>query len=55
MLIILCDQVWENRHILYFEKYEFEVLNALFFSCGTIQSHQMYYINSVFTYVAIIL
>ena len=42
----ICDQVWENPsypHILYFEKYEFEVLNALFFSCGTMQSHQIYY------------
>ena len=46
----ICDRAWENRaylHILYFEKYEFEILNALFFSCGAIQSHQIYYINSV--------
>ena len=31
----ICDQVLENQpypHILYFEKYEFEILNALFFS-----------------------
>ena len=43
-------QLLENQsyvHILYFEKYEFEILNALFFSCGTIQSRQIYYINSV--------
>ena len=31
---------------VYFEKYEFEILNALFFSCGTILSRQIYYINS---------
>ena len=46
----ICDRAWENRsylHILYFEKYEFEILNALLFSCGTIQSRQLYYINSV--------
>ena len=46
---INCDQVWENRsypHTLYFEKYEFEILNALFFSCGTIQSRQICCINS---------
>ena len=46
----ICDRAWENRsyvHILYFEKYEFEILNALFFSCGTVQSCQIYYINSV--------
>ena len=39
------DQVWENwsySHILYFEKYEFEILNALFFSCGTIQLRQIF-------------
>ena len=44
---VICDQVWENwsyPHILHFEKYEFEILNALFFSCGTIQSRQIYYI-----------
>ena len=54
----ICDQVWENRsypHILYFEKYLFEIFNALSFSCGTIQSRQMYYINSVVIYVASIL
>ena len=47
---IICDQVWENRsypHILYFEKYLFEIFNALSFSCGTIQSRQMCCINSV--------
>ena len=47
--MVICDQVWENRsypHILYFEKYEFEILNALFFSCGTIQSCQICCINS---------
>ena len=46
----ICDQVWENQsksHILYFEKYLFEIFNALSFSCGTIQSCQIYYINSV--------
>ena len=34
----ICDQVWDRSypHILYFEKYKFEILNALFFSCGTI-------------------
>ena len=40
--------MWENRsylHILYFEKYEFEILNPLFFSCGAIQSRQIYYTN----------
>ena len=40
-------QVWENRsylHILYFE---LEILNALFFSCGTMQSRQIYYMNSL--------
>ena len=44
------DQVWENQsylHILYFEKYEFEILNALFFSCDTLQSRHIYYIDSV--------
>ena len=33
-----CDQVWENQsypHILYLEKYLFEIFNALSFSCGT--------------------
>ena len=48
--ILICDRAWENRaylHILYFEKYEFEILNALFFSCGAIQSRQIYHINSV--------
>ena len=43
----ICDWAWENRsyvHILYFEKYEFEILNVLFFSCGTVQSRQMYYL-----------
>ena len=46
----ICDQVWENRsypHILYFEKYLFEIVNALYLSCGTIQSRQMYYNNSI--------
>ena len=46
----ICDRAWENRsylHILYFEKYEFEILNPLFFSCGAIQSRQIYYTNSV--------
>jgi len=46
----ICDRAWENRsyvHILYFEKYEFEILKALFFSCGAVQSRQIYYINSV--------
>ena len=46
----ICDQVWVNwsyPHILYFEKYKFEILNALFFSCGSIQSRQIYHINSV--------
>ena len=46
----VCDWAWENRsyvHILHFEKYEFEILNALFFFCGTIQSCQIYCINSV--------
>ena len=50
--IIIRDPAWENRsyvHILYFEKYEFEILNALFFSCGTVQSRQIYYIN-VYSY-----
>ena len=49
-LMDICDQVWENRsksHILYFEKYLFEIFNVLPFSCGTIQSRQMCYINSV--------
>ena len=53
-----CDRAWENRsyvHILCFEKYEFELLNALFFSCGTTQSRQIYYINSVVILLAIIL
>ena len=46
----MCDQVWENRsypHILYFEKYLFEIFNVLSLSCGTIQPRQMCYINSV--------
>ena len=41
---IICNRAWENRsylHILYFEKYEFEILNALLFSCGAIQSRQI--------------
>ena len=48
--ITICDRAWENWsyvQILYIEKYEFEILNGLFFSCGTIQSRQIYYINSV--------
>ena len=35
--VCICDRAWENRsylHILYFEKYEFDIVNALFFSCG---------------------
>ena len=47
---IICDRAWENLsylHILYFEKYEFEILNALLFSCGAIQSRQIFYTNSV--------
>ena len=50
MYIYICDQVWENHsksHILYFEKYLFEIFNALSFYCSTIQSRQMCYINSV--------
>ena len=38
---MICDQVWENHskcHVLCFEKYLFEIFNALSFSCGTIQS-----------------
>ena len=42
-------------HILYSEKYEFEILNAPSFSCGAVQSYQIYYINNVVIYVAIIL
>ena len=41
----ICDQAWENwtyLHILYFEKYEFEILDALFFSCGAMKSCQIY-------------
>ena len=48
--LYICDRAWENwvyLHILYFEKYEFEILDALFFSWGAIQSRQIYYINSV--------
>ena len=51
---IICDHLWENRPslcILYFEKYLFEILNALYFSCGTIQSRQISCINSVVTYI----
>ena len=58
MYIYICDQVWENHsksHILYFEKHLFEIFNALSFSCSTIQSRQMCYINSVVIYVASIL
>ena len=50
-----CDQVWENRsksHILYFKKYLFEIFNTPSFSCGTIQSRQMCYINSVVIWLA---
>ena len=42
-----CDRAWENLsyvHILYFEKYKFEILNTLFFSCGTVHSGQIYII-----------
>ena len=38
MYIYICDQLWENRsylHILYFEKYEFEILNALWYNTVT--------------------
>ena len=48
IFLCICDQVWENRcksSILYFEKYLFEIFNSLSFSCGTILSRQMYYIN----------
>ena len=51
----ICDQAWENRsylHILYFEKYLFEIFNALSFSCATLQTRQAYYIYSVVIYVA---
>ena len=51
----ISDRAWENRsyaHILYFEKYKFEILNALHFSCGTVQLRQMY---SVIIWLGIIL
>ena len=48
----ICDRAWENRsylHILYFENYEFEILNTLFFSCGAIQSRQSYHFIAIST------
>ena len=49
-VLIICDCILENRpfmHILYFEKYSFEILNAMCFSCGPIQSRQISCINSI--------
>ena len=37
--IPICDWIYKNRlywHILYFEKYYFEILNQLWFSCATL-------------------
>ena len=49
ILYYICDQAWQNRSyrlILYFEKYRFEILNALYFSGGVIESRQISCINS---------
>ena len=44
--IFNCDWIYKNQpncHILYFEKYHFEILKQPWFSCATLQPHQIYY------------
>ena len=34
--IIICDWIWDNQDILYFEKCHFEALKQLWFSCASL-------------------
>ena len=43
-LIHICFYMLRHNKPHMLEKYEFEILNALFFSCGAIQSRKIYYI-----------
>ena len=46
-VVAICDRIYKNHpysHILYFEKYYFELLKQLWFSCATLYPCQICYI-----------